>query len=174
MGIAVVVSGIPELRSTLAQVKAAGLDRKQLFEEIGQAMQGRIELRFTSKTAPDGTQWAALKPSTALAYAKQDASTGNGLKSGSLLVRSGLMRESLTRITLANSVTVGFARTYASHHETGTGRKKEPLAKLHETGTETMIARPLIFVNYQTGKLSTKDREAILKIARNYIERQIP
>lgn len=159
MGVAIVVSGIPDLRSTLAQVKAAGLDRKQLFEEIGQAMQSRIELRFTSKTAPDGTKWGALKDSTIAAYGKQDARTGNGLKSGSLLERTRLMRQSLTRITLANSVTVGFSRPYAKHHE---------------TGTDTMIARPLIFVNYQTGELSTKDRDAILKIARNYIERQIP
>lgn len=159
MGIAVKVSGIPELRATLAAVKAAGLDRKQLFEEIGQAEQDRIRLRFTTKTAPDGTKWAQLKPSTAAAYAKQDARTGNGQKSGSLLERTRLMRNSLTRVTLANSVTVGFSRPYAKHHE---------------TGTDNMVARPLIFVNYQTGELSTKDREAILKIARNYIERQIP
>jgi phage gpG-like protein len=155
-GLSIKVTGEKELAKRLRDLKAIGQQPVPMLEAMAQCLQERIGLSFDTKTDPNGKAWAKLRPSTRARYDLQDSRSGSGGRSGTLLERTGLMRASLTRQALSRSVLVGFGRAYAVYHEFGTNR---------------MARRALIFANSETGEFSEGDRQAILKIATEYLKR---
>lgn len=92
---------------------------RELLDRIGALMERNIQFRFDTKTAPDGSAWLPLAPSTIASYnAKYD-----GNIPGSLLQRTRHMRDSLTHETPDDyTEEVGFGDVVAAYHETGTRR----------------------------------------------------
>jgi phage gpG-like protein len=145
---AVKVTDAKPLKAKIARARAAGKGI-EIQEAMGRQLQARINLRFVTKLAPDGNTWPALAESTKAAYAAEDRQRGNGKTAGSLLLRTRLMRQSLTREVGARDVTVGFARPYA---------------KWHELGTRRMPRRGLIFQDPTSGTLSADDIGAMDRV----------
>jgi phage virion morphogenesis protein len=95
-----------------------------LMAEIGGLLEANARERFDSKTDPAGHKWAAIADASAAIHR---AITGKAL-SGSLLERSGLLRDSIEShvIDAGAGVEVGPSTPYAAFHEFGTrprGRK---------------------------------------------------
>jgi phage gpG-like protein len=87
-----------------------------LLLAIGLELEGNIRGRFTTKTDPSGRPWQPLAETTRKAYEKKY----KGNVPGSLLNRSGGMLNTLASNVQGNAVEVGFSRSYAIFHVTGT------------------------------------------------------
>ncbi|TAG76545.1 MAG: virion morphogenesis protein [Burkholderiales bacterium] len=153
----VATSGVRELRTMIARARSAGRGT-ELLDALAQSLSERMALRFETKTDPTGTKWKDHEPSTTARYAAEDARIGNRRGRGSLLIRTGLMRASLTRERTARDVLVGFARPYAVFHEFGTRR---------------MPRRGLVFADPEAGKLSDDDIAALLKTGERWFALQL-
>lgn len=151
------IAGVPDLKAMIARARKAG-QAIGLMEAVSQRLQERMGLRFDTKKDPEGKPWRALAPSTRLVYQRQDELTGNGGRQGTLLERTGLMRASLTRQIFKRDVTVGFASEYAVHHE---------------TGTEHMARRGLIFSDPVSGRLAERDITEMEATAREWMEGEL-
>ena len=119
-------------------------DLKPLMQGIGAIVESSTRDRFRTKTAPDGSSWDDLKPSTI------EAKNGRG---GILVDRGDLMR-SITHHATSVSVQVGSDRPYAKYHQTGTK---------NSDGSERMAARPIF-------GLSTGDRDDIRDLLNDFME----
>lgn len=110
-----------ELNARLASV-VRGIERpRELMDRIGALMEVNVNQRFDTKTAPDGSRWLPLAPSTRAAYEVKY----QGNVPGSLLERTRHMRDSLTYVVGLSEpyfVEVGFGDAIALYHETGTRR----------------------------------------------------
>jgi len=84
-------------------------DATPVMKAIGRTLESNVNVRFDTKTAPDGQPWAPWAPSTAAARAREGR--------GTLLEYTGRMRDSLTYVADAHSVEVGFGVPYAKYHE---------------------------------------------------------
>ncbi len=156
---AVKVSSVKPLKDMIARARAAGKG-VEIQEAMGERLQQRMRLRFDTKLDPNGQPWEQWAESTKKQYAERDSRTGNGGRSGSLLIRSQAdgMRGSLTRSVGARDVTVGFAKPYA---------------KWHETGTRRMPRRGLIFVDPISGVLSPDDIAAMQRVGLKVLTAEI-
>lgn len=105
-----VVHDLTGVSDKLGQLAAGLDDLTPVMQAIGAVVEGSTRERFSTKTAPDGSSWADLKPSTL------EAKNGRG---GILVDRGDLMR-SITTFASSTSVSVGTDRPYAKHHQTGT------------------------------------------------------
>ena len=158
-GIRVVMTGVPELQATLNRLKNVPKQKDALAEALAQRFTERIELRYTTKTDPNGQKWSPIKPATQQSLQKRASLSGNGTIPGTLLDRHNPgMRSSLTRAKLGNDWLVGFSRKYALYHE---------------FGTKYMDRRGLIWSDPQNGKLSPADLAALLRTADAFIRAQI-
>ena len=110
--------GANALAQRLASAMGQLAQNSDLLTAIGAKLARNIRLRFDTKTAPSGYAWAPLKDSTVRAYQKKN----KGNIPGSLLMRSNLMRKSVSSIVIGNTVQVGLSAPYAGYHETGTRR----------------------------------------------------
>lgn len=119
------LDGEASLQQRIGHAMAAVQQPRALMEAIGQRLVSNVELRFETKTDPNGLAWLPLADSTRERYERQD----KGRRRGSLLQRSGLMLASLTESAGPDSVTVGFGRPYAIWHILGTSRmpRRDPL-----------------------------------------------
>lgn len=99
-------------------------DLKPLMQGIGAIVESSTRDRFRTKTAPDGSSWDDLKPSTVAAK--------NGR--GGILVDRGDFMRSITHHATSVSVQVGSDRPYSKYHQTGTK---------NSDGSERMAARPV-------------------------------
>ena len=150
-GIRVAITGVPEVSALFKKLRGAPAQKDALAEAISQRLTERIELRYTTKTDPNGQKWAPIRPSTLESLLRRASLSGNGSIPGSLLDRHNPgMRSSLTRAKIGNDWLVGFSRPYAIHHE---------------FGTKYMERRGLIFSDPEQGKLSPADLAAMLKTA---------
>lgn len=117
---------LSEVNATLSEIYQrldGGLT--PLMQAIGAIVEGSTRERFGTKTAPDGTSWAALRPST--------VAIKNGR--GSLMVDRGDLMRSITHHATAVSIEVGTDRPYAKYLQTGTKKSD---------GTQRMVARPFL------------------------------
>ncbi len=130
----------------LARMQATLKDTSPVMKAIGRKLESNINVRFDTKTAPDGSAWAPWAESTAAARAHEGR--------GTLLEYTGRMRDSLAFIADNSSVEVGFGVPYAKHHEHGTKR---------------MPARPVLFHN---GQLAQGDLDDAVSAALSAIKRQ--
>lgn len=121
-----------------------------VMDSIGMALSNRISGRFETETDPEGKKWAAHKPATLASYPKN----GNRM----ILDRFGEMLRSLNHHADSQSVTVGFGKKYAVHHE---------------FGTKNMARRGLIFSDTGNGALSQQDEDAVVAIVNDYLRRVI-
>ena len=122
-------------------------DMSPVMKAIGRKLESNVNVRFDTKTAPDGSAWAPWAESTAAARAEEGR--------GTLLEYTGRMRDSLTSNADAKSLEVGFGVPYAVYHEVGTSR---------------MPARPVLFDGNTLGQ---DDLDDVLAVALRSFKRQL-
>lgn len=119
---------LPQLNDHISQLYLRlGGDLTPLMATIGGILENSTRERFSSKTAPDGTSWQQLKPSTV----KQKKGRGGGI-----LVDRGDLMKSITHHATSHSVAVGTDRHYG---------------KYHQVGTKHMPARPFLGISASDG-----------------------
>jgi phage virion morphogenesis protein len=149
--------------AALDRVIAALENPAPMYERMGGFMERAVQARFDSKTAPDGSAWAPLSPTTIAIYGSDwfkalNPEFKDGIP-GTLLERTRLLRE---------SVSYNFGEDFL---EVGTSRKVGAwqIGLLHETGTRKMPARRLLTKNPDTGELGDADAAGLLRIIDGFI-----
>lgn len=133
---------------------------RRLMNSIGAIMERNVNLRFDTKTDPNGQPWAPLAPSTRAKYDQEDLTINRRTfeatikRKGSLLERTGAMRASLTHNAGDDFMEVGFG---------------DFVAQFHETGTARMPDRGLLTANPFTAELGAQDREDVLGEVNRYL-----
>lgn len=106
-----VSSQLPALNAQLTQLYTAlNGDLTPLMNALGGYGESSTRDRFRTKTAPDGTSWAQLAPSTIKAK--------NGRSN--ILVDGGPLEESLKYESGDSWVAIGASEQYAKYHQAGT------------------------------------------------------
>lgn len=138
-------SQLPELRDKVGEIYLKlGGDLTPLMRGVAAVIENSTRDRFRTKTAPDGSTWADLKPSTL------KAKKGRGSK----MVEYGDLMRSITSYANSTSAAVGTDRPYAKYHQTGTK---------NSDGSERMEARPIFGI-------STEDRTDVLDLMNDFME----
>ena len=139
------VTGSEQLQAEL-QRAAERLQRpRDLMQALGAVLVANIERRFDTKRDPSGVPWRGHAPATTARYAAQD----KGARRGTILERTGRMRDSLTANAGDDYVEVGMSRL------TDGGAWSIPL--LHETGTRRMPRRGIFLADWEAGTLGASD-----------------
>ena len=128
-----------------SQLIGRGQRLRPLMLDLGEMLLDSTRQRFETKTAPDGTAWKPLKPSTLKRKAGR----------GSLLVLEGYLRDLMRAEADDDSVEVGSAQIYAALHQFGGTSGMSP-------GAAAVEARPPL-------GLSIEDRANVLDIAISYL-----
>jgi phage gpG-like protein len=131
-------------------------DLTELYSLMGAVMERNINLRFETKTDPNGAAWAPLAESTKASYLKKY----DGIIPGSLLERSGHGRASLGSNVSPSYLEVGFAEVYMGYQETG--NKKG-----------TLPARSMLLGDWQTGTLGEGDRVDLVNEIEDFLSQQL-
>lgn len=148
--VSIEVTGAEELRAELLRAVQRLESPRDLMQALGDRMVGNIERRFDGKRDPDGVPWQPLAESTRRRYAKEDG----GRRRGTLLERTGQMRNTLTANAGDDYVQVGMSRLSDG------GRWQIPL--LHETGTRRMPRRGIFLSDPDSGTLGAQDERDLL------------
>jgi phage virion morphogenesis protein len=135
--------GDVELQRRLAEAVDSLARPRELMGRIGALMERNVEERFQTKQAPDATPWRPISAATRKIYER----VFKGNIPGSLLLRTGHMRDSLTFSAAERHVDVGFG---------------DPKAAWHEFGTQRMPRRQLLTDDPIAGTLGEQDREDVL------------
>ena len=137
-------SQLPELADQIGEIYLKlGGDLTPLMRGVGSIIENSTRERFSTKTAPDGSTWADLKPSTL------KAKKGRGSK----MVEYGDLMRSITSYANSTSAVVGTDRPYAKYHQTGTK---------NSDGSERMEARPIFGI-------SAEDRTDVLDLMNDFM-----
>lgn len=155
-----------EIKGADALVQQLGLALKRLeqprglMQALGNVLRVNIERRFDTKTDPSGQAWKPWAPATVKAYNRADTQRkgkrqGEVVRRGTLLERTGQMRNSLTVNAGDSQVEVGMNRL------SNGGKWSIPL--LHEFGTTKMPRRGIFLADPEAGTLGAGD-EADLNI----------
>ena len=137
-------SQLPELADQIGEIYIKlGGDLTPLMRGVGSIIENSTRDRFRTKTAPDGSTWADLKPSTL------KSKKGRGSK----MVEYGDLMRSITSYANSTSAVVGTDRPYAKYHQTGTK---------NSDGSERMAARPIFGI-------SAEDRTDILDLMNDFM-----
>ena len=145
------ITGADALRAELANALNQLQNPCELMVHLGALLEANIQQRFERRRDPDDQRWDTLADSTKAGYARQD----KGARRGSLLQRTGQMRNSLAANAGADYVEVGM------HRVTTGGAWSIPL--LHETGTTRMPRRGIFLADPTAGTLGKGD-EADLQV----------
>lgn len=138
-------SELPEVQEHLnALYRALNGDLTRPMTRIADLLENSTRKRFHTKTAPDGSLWAGLKPATL--RAKTNA---KGKTRGGILVDRGDLFRSLTSFANDKMAVVGTPQIYAVYHQ---------------TGTRHMAARPIF-------GLSEQDRQDIRQLLAEWLEK---
>lgn len=131
-----------ELQQRLASAISQLEQPAELMEAVAGQLKENVELRFITKTDPNGVPWKPLAEST-LARKKGK---------GSILELSGHMKDSLDSNVAPDGAfaEVGFGEAYAGYHETGSKVGERP------------PQRALLAGNWQNGELGEQDRADVL------------
>lgn len=164
----ITVTGLAELQASLGRALQQLQRPSDLMQSLGATLEGRIERRFDTKTDPDGMPWAPLAESTRERYDAEDTATkgaraGQVVRRGTLLERTGQMRNSLAVNAGDDWVEVGMSRL------TDDGRWQIPL--LHEHGTDRGLPRRgIFFSDPDTGTLSAGDETALVADVEDWLD----
>lgn len=147
------------LRSYLTALDKRLVDLTPVMTDIGAALEEAVRVRFDTKQDPSGQPWAQLSPVTRAIYARADRQRKRGggtevVSRGSLMIRTGQLREGVSFRATSSQVEIGFDRRYAGYHEFGTSR---------------MPRRGLLTADPTTGALGDDDRRAVLDILQSYL-----
>ncbi|MDR3249392.1 MAG: phage virion morphogenesis protein [Treponema sp.] len=104
---------IDGLAAKLNKAKLSTQDRAVLLRSIGAEVEAQTQERFDTQTDPEGNPWKALAQKT------KDYYIENGFGGGSLLVKSGGLRDSVESQVSSWSVLVGATKIYAAIHQWG-------------------------------------------------------
>ena len=138
-------SELPEVQERLQTLyRALNGDLTRPMAGIAAILERSTTKRFHTKTAPDGSRWAGLKPATL--RAKTNA---KGKTRGGILVDRGDLFRSLTSFANDKMAVVGTPQLYAVYHQ---------------TGTRHMAARPIF-------GLSGQDRQDIRQSLADWLEK---
>lgn len=152
------VTGQRELLAELRRALQRLEQPRELMQALGDELRAAIELRFETKTDPNGARWAPLAESTRERYDAED----KGARRGTLLERTGQMRNSLTVNAGEDWVEVGMSRLTARG-----GVWSIPL--LHETGTTRMPRRGLFLADWEAGTLGARDAQALAEVLDEFL-----
>ncbi len=152
------VTGLAELRVDLARALARLERPADLMEALGAELEANIERRFDLKVDPNGQSWQPLAESTVALYEEED----KGSRRGTLLERTGQMRNSLAANAGDDFVEIGMSRL------TDGGKWSIPL--LHETGTEHMPRRGIFLSDPEAGTLGRDDEADIAAVIDEYLD----
>ena len=152
------VTGLQQLQADLARGLARLENPRDLLELIGAEFEGNIERRFDLKVDPQGLPWEPLADATVARYAEQD----KGARRGTLLERTGQMRNSLSSNVGDDFVEVGMSRL------TDGGAWSIPL--LHETGTEHMPRRGIFLADPDAGTLGAEDEADLQRVVVEFLD----
>lgn len=160
-----------ELLLRLSNAVRAVENPQAMMEAIGARLKSNVEMRFETKTDPNGQAWAPLSDRTPELYWTIDKERRGKLKKdaagaymfpampGSLLQRTGLMLQSLSYTATSDTLDLGFARPYAIYHETGTKRNEKPF----------MPRRGMLFGDPKQGRLGDGDRQDVIDELEEFI-----
>lgn len=130
-----------------------------VYQDIAGQLEQNIDLRFISKIDPTGKPWEPHAPSTKRLYNKADTKLIKGkatvVSRGSLLMRTGEMRQSLNSKVISNAALIGFNSNIAVHHE---------------YGTKKMPRRSMLFADPIAGELGQDDTLDVMEILSRYID----
>lgn len=152
------VTGLAELRVDLARALARMERPADLLEALGAELEANIERRFDRKVDPDGRAWQPLAESTVARYEAED----KGARRGTLLERTGQMRNSLSANAGDDYVEIGMSRLSDG------GAWSIPL--LHETGTERMPRRGIFLSDPDAGTLGAEDEADITRLITEFLD----
>lgn len=173
------LDGDGEIARRLDEVIGALSRPGPMMDAIGARLEANINLRFETKTDPDGRTWDPISPLTAQFYAlggagkagapKPDKARWAAFRSGQLhaelpgglLERTRLMRQSLAYNADESSVEVGMSR------QTPGGQWSVPM--LHEFGTRSMPRRGLLTSDPHAGRLGAEDETDVLAEINDYL-----
>ena len=105
------ITGADQILARLLVLENRLSDMSTVYEDIGTFLESQVNIRFDTKTDPDGHAWQGWAESTAKRRKQQ--------KRGTLMSFSGQLRQSLTHAADASGVVVGFGVDYASPLEFG-------------------------------------------------------
>lgn len=127
---------------------------RELMEAIGGKLEENTQLRFVSKTDPNGAPWQELAESTLKRKKGR----------GSILELSGLMKGSLGSNVGADGrdVEVGFGERYAGYHETGSKDGKRPPRR-------GLLLGSVAFGDIEGGQLGDADRADVMAEVDRYL-----
>lgn len=134
-----------DFQRACAQLIGRGQRLRPLMLDLGEMLLDSTRQRFATKTAPDGSAWKPLKPSTLKRKKGR----------GSLLVLDGYLRDLMRAEADDESVEVGSAQVYAALHQFGGTSGMSP-------GAAAVEARPSL-------GLSIEDRSNVLDTAIAYL-----
>lgn len=134
------------LQERLASAIASLEKPNELMVAIGGKLEENIQLRFVTKTDPNGVPWKELAESTLARKAGRS----------SILELSGIMKGSLDSNvgTDGRDVEVGFGEIYAAYHETGSKDGKLP--------RRGMLLGSISYGDESSGQLGDEDRADVL------------
>lgn len=154
-----------ELLAAIDRTLALLTAPRDLMDAIGAQLEANAQLRFDTKTDPNGQPWAPLSQATKDIYESDwfialNPEFAGGIP-GSLLQRTNLMRASLTHNAGDDFVEVGTSRA------TKGGRWQ--IGMLHETGTRKMPRRGILVADATTGALGADDQADVLSLVNDMI-----
>lgn len=150
-----------ELLAAIDRLVAELDDSTQLMEDIGAKLESNVNLRFDTKTDPDGQPWKPLSQNTvdywyAIKYPE-------GIP-GSLLERTRALRNSLAYNAGDGFVEIGTSRTVP-----GKSQPTWQVGLLHEFGTTIMPRRGILTSDPKTGRLGADDQADVLAIVNEWL-----
>lgn len=134
-------------RAVLDRLSGYLRDPTVMLRQMGKTMEARIQTRFATKTAPDGSAWKPWARSTAAIRMKSG---------GTLLQFTGHMKDSLVVDAGRGGLNIGFEVPYAPHIE---------------NGTKHMPARHVLFDS--EGQLAAPDGDAMVRAAADLLRKQL-
>lgn len=109
MSIRVEVLGIDAALETTERLEDRLLNLEPLFQDLAAILESNANVRFDTKTDPDGNAWPEWAPSTRAAREREGR--------GTLMEYSGFMREGLTSAFGPSFAEVFLTAPYADAHE---------------------------------------------------------
>ncbi len=117
------------LQEQLAELAQRAGDLSPAMKDIGEYMLRKTRQRFDTQTAPDGTRWAPLAPSTVKAKQRRQR-TGKPYRTNAspeaILKDTFTLRDSITYVPGRSSVAIGTNIGYGVYHQSDLPRTKIP------------------------------------------------
>lgn len=108
---------ITEVRDGLARLVAAGRDLRPVLLSIGEELAESTKQRFSTGTDPQNRRWVPLSPKY-LARKRLMRTVGGADR---ILVRSGVLADTIAYQVDGHTLMVGSSRKYAATHQFGRG-----------------------------------------------------